>query len=55
MLVGLGNGSGEVEARVARPIERAEETVRVSLRSEGGEELVKEWKLGEQVTVVRGP
>jgi hypothetical protein len=55
VLVDLGDGLGEVEAEVMRPIDRAEGTVRVSLRAEGREECVKEWKLGEQVTVVRGP
>ena len=55
VLVDLGDGSGEVEAEVMRPIDRTEGTVRVSLRAEGREEFLKEWKLGEQVTVVRGP
>jgi len=55
VLIDLDDGSGEVEAKVTRPIERADGTVRVSLRAEGREELVKEWKLGDQVTVVRGP
>ena len=53
--VDLGDGSGEVEAEVMRPIDRTEATVRVSLRPEGREEFVKAWELGEQVTVVRGP
>jgi hypothetical protein len=47
--------TGPVEAKVVRPIERTDTTVRVSLRVDGGEEFVKEWRLGEQVTVVRGP
>ena len=55
VLVDLGDGSGEVEAKVVRPIDRAEGTVRVSLRAEARAEFVKEWKIGEQVTVVRGP
>jgi hypothetical protein len=46
---------GEVEAVVVRPIERTDTSVRVTLRPEGGEEFVKEWDLGEMVTVVRGP
>ncbi len=46
---------GEVEAVVARPVERTATSVRVTLRPDGGEELVKEWNLGELVTVVRGP
>jgi hypothetical protein len=48
-------GRGEVEARVARPAERTDTSVRVTLRVDGGEEFVKEWDLGETVTVVRGP
>ena len=55
VLVDVGDGSGEVEAKVVRPIDRTEGMVRVSLRAEGREEFVKEWELGEQVTVVRGP
>ena len=46
---------GEVEAEVVRPIDRTERTVRVPLRVEGREDFVKEWPLGEMVTVVRGP
>jgi hypothetical protein len=46
---------GEVEALVVRPVERTATSVRVTLRPEGGDELVKEWNLGELVTVVRGP
>lgn len=55
VLVDLGDGLGELDAKVVRPIDRPETTVRVSLRAEGREELMREWKLGEQVTVVRGP
>ena len=55
VLVDLGDGLEEVEAEVVRPIDRTETTVRVSLRAEEREEFVKEWALGEQVTVVRGP
>ena len=55
VLVDLGDGSGEVEVEVMRPIDRTEGTVRVLLRAEGREEFLKEWKLGERVTVVRGP
>ena len=40
---------------MVRPIERTETTVRVWLRVDGREDFVKEWPLGEQVTVVRGP
>ena len=55
VLVDLGEGSPEVEAKVIRPIDRSETSVRVSLRAEEGEEFVREWPLGEQVIVVRGP
>jgi hypothetical protein len=48
-------GRGKVEARVIRPAERTDTSVRVTLRVDGGEEFVKEWDLGETVTVVRGP
>ena len=47
--------AAEVEATVVRPIERTETAVRVSLRVATGEDFDKEWPLGEQVTVVRGP
>ncbi len=44
------------EATVLRDIERTETSVRVMLRVEGSsEEMVREWPLGEMVTVVRGP
>jgi hypothetical protein len=44
------------EATVARDIERTETSVRVTLRVEGSaDDIVREWPLGEMVTVVRGP
>ena len=46
---------GEVKAKVVRPITRTETAVRVSLRVEGREDFVKEWPIGEMVTVVGGP
>ncbi len=55
MLVDLDDNEGEVEAKVVGPIDRTETTVRTSLRVEGRDEFVKEWRLGEQVVVVRGP
>jgi hypothetical protein len=55
VLVDLGEGLAEVEAKVVRPIDRTETSVRVSLRVEGRDDFVREWLLGEQVTVVRGP
>jgi hypothetical protein len=48
-------GEREVEATVTRPIDRTETTVRVSLRVGGREDFVKEWLVGDTVTVVRGP
>ena len=55
VLIDLPEHGGEVEARVVLPIDRTETTVRVSLRVEGREDLVREWSLGEVVTVMRGP
>ena len=55
VLIELDGESGQVEAKVVRPIERTDTTVRVELRVDGREEFVREWRLGEQVTVVRGP
>ena len=55
VLIDFPEEGGEVEAKVVRPIVRTEATVRVSLRVEGREDFVKEWPLGEMVTVVRGP
>jgi hypothetical protein len=45
----------EVEAKVVRAIDRTDTTVRVLLRMKGREDFVKEWPVGERVTVVRGP
>jgi hypothetical protein len=44
-----------VEATVVRDIDRTETTVRATLRVAGREDFVREWPLGELVTVVRGP
>jgi hypothetical protein len=55
IMVGLPEQAGEVEATVVRAIDRTETTVRATLRVEGQEDFVKEWPLGELVTVVRGP
>lgn len=61
ILVDLSDQHGEVEAKVVRDIDRidlldrAESTVRVTLRVEGREDFVKEWALDDTVTVVRGP
>jgi hypothetical protein len=40
---------------VVREIDRTETAVRATLRVEEREDFVKEWPLGELVTVVRGP
>jgi hypothetical protein len=55
VLIGLPEQEGEVEAMVVRDIERTETAVRVTLRVEGHEDFVREWQLGDMVTVVRGP
>ena len=55
VLIDLDDETGPVEAKVVRSIERTDTTVRVSLRVDGRDEFVREWRLGEQVTVVRGP
>ena len=55
VLIELPEQDGEVEATVVREIDRTHGTVRVTLRVEGREDFVKEWALGEMVTVVRGP
>jgi hypothetical protein len=54
-VVALSEQGSEVEATVAREIDRTELTVRVTLRVEGREDFIKEWPIGEMVTVVRGP
>ena len=55
VLIELDNQAGLVEAKVVREIDRTDTTVRVTLRVDGREDFVREWRLGEQVTVVRGP
>jgi hypothetical protein len=45
----------QVEARVVRDIDRTATTVRVTLRVDGRKDFVKEYPLGDLVTVVRGP
>ena len=45
----------QVEAQVVRDIDRTDTTVRVTLRVDGQEDFVKEYPLGDLVTVVRGP
>jgi hypothetical protein len=55
VLIDLDGQEGQVEAEVVRDVDRTETTVRVTLRVDGREEFVREWRLGERVTVVRGP
>jgi hypothetical protein len=55
VLLDLPEQGGEVEATVARDTERTDISVRATLRVEGREDFIKEWSLGELVTVVRGP
>jgi hypothetical protein len=55
VLISLPGQEGEVEAMVVRDIDRTETAVRVTLRVEGLEDFVREWQLGDMVTVVRGP
>ena len=55
LLIDLPDQEGKVEAMVARPIDRTESTVRAVLRVKGHDDFVKEWSIGDLVTVVRGP
>jgi hypothetical protein len=61
ILVDLPEEDAEVEAKVVREIDRIDQidptqsTVRVTLRVDGREDFVKEYALGEIVTLVRGP
>jgi hypothetical protein len=55
VLIDLDDQAGQVEAKVVQHIDRTETTVRVTLRVDGREDFVREWALGERVTVVRGP
>ena len=55
VLIELDDQAGQVEAKVVQPIDRTDTTVRVTLRVDGRQDFVREWRLGERVTVVRGP
>lgn len=55
VLIDLGDQEGQVEATVVRAIDRTDTAVRALLRVDGREDFVREWRLGERVTVVRGP
>ena len=55
VLIDLDAQEGQVEATVVRAIDRTDTTVRALLRVDGREDFVREWRLGERVTVVLGP
>ena len=55
VLIDLPDVERQVEATVVRDIDRTDTTVLVTLRLAGREDFVKEWRIGELVTVVRGP
>jgi hypothetical protein len=55
VLIDLPDEDAQVEATVVREIDRTDTDVRATLRVKGREDFVKEWPLGELVTVVRGP
>jgi hypothetical protein len=55
ILIALPDQSSPVEAKVVHDITRTEDTVLATLRVAGQDDFVKEWPLGEMVTVVRGP
>jgi hypothetical protein len=55
VLISLPEQEGEVEAMVVRDIDRTETAVRVTLRVKGREDFIKEWHIGDMVTVVSGP
>jgi hypothetical protein len=55
VLIDLPELGRQVEATVVRDIDRTDTTVLVILRVAGREDFVEEWRIGELVTVVRGP
>jgi len=55
VLLDLLEGGEDVEATVVRTIDRTDTSVLATMRVEGREDFIKEWRLGELVTVVRGP
>ena len=55
IMVAVSDRDQEVEATVVRDIVRRENSVLVTLRVADADDFVKEWPLGETVTVVRGP
>ena len=55
VVIDLPEQGEQVEAKVMRIIERTDTSVRVSLHVQGREDFVREWPIGERLTVVRGP
>ena len=55
VLLNLPELEKQVEATVVRDIDRTDTTVRITLRVPGREDVVEEWRIGDLVTVVRGP
>jgi hypothetical protein len=55
LLIDVPEDERQVEATVVHDIDRTDTTVRTTLRVAGREDFVREWRLGELVTVVRGP
>jgi hypothetical protein len=55
VLIELDGQAGQVEAKVVQAIDRTDTTVRVTLQVDGREDFVREWRLDERVTVMRGP
>src|SRR6478736_4878482 len=55
ILIDIPGRAEQIEATVSRDIERTESSVRVTLRIQGSDDLVREWALDEMVTIVRGP
>lgn len=55
ILIDIPGRGEQIEATVSRDIERTDTSVRVTLRIQGSDDLVREWELDELVTIVRGP
>jgi hypothetical protein len=55
ILVDVSGRHEQIEATVSREIERTDGSVRDTLRVHGSDDVVREWAIGEMVTVVRGP
>jgi hypothetical protein len=55
ILLRLPGQEEDVEAKVVKDVVRTQTTVQVTLQVTGLDDFVREWPLGESVTVVRGP